>query len=274
MTQHREAPRSISRLIALFERIADSQSGGMTLADLSIALDSPKSSLLNLLRPLVSGNYLAHENQRYFLGPEVFSFASRLLANSRFANLIGHYMEQLRDETRETVIFVSLDRTRDSALYVDVRESTQAIRYSVRAGELRPLYCTAAGLLLLAYQERSWREDYLARTDIMKMTERTVTDAAKLEQMMAEIRRVGHSFSSEQAIIGAGGVAAPIFGMNAGIVGALLIGAPAQRAEENRDALTRSIVRATRSASLALGCLNYDQIIRAMSEETSVAAFP
>ena len=45
-------PRSLTRLLGLFDVLAKSKDG-MTLAELNQALKSPKSSLLNLLRPLV-----------------------------------------------------------------------------------------------------------------------------------------------------------------------------------------------------------------------------
>ena len=46
-------PRSLMRLLGLFDALAKSKEG-LTLADLNTELSSPKSSLLNLLRPLVA----------------------------------------------------------------------------------------------------------------------------------------------------------------------------------------------------------------------------
>ena len=51
-------PRSLTRLLGLFDVLAKSKHG-MSLAELNQALQSPKSSLLNLLRPLVIDGYLA-----------------------------------------------------------------------------------------------------------------------------------------------------------------------------------------------------------------------
>jgi len=50
-------PRSLMRLLGLFDALAKSKEG-LTLADLNTELSSPKSSLLNLLRPLVASGYL------------------------------------------------------------------------------------------------------------------------------------------------------------------------------------------------------------------------
>ena len=46
-------PRSLTRLLGLFGVLSHARDG-MSLAELNVALESPKSSLLNLLRPLVA----------------------------------------------------------------------------------------------------------------------------------------------------------------------------------------------------------------------------
>ncbi|MFL6679759.1 MAG: helix-turn-helix domain-containing protein, partial [Burkholderiaceae bacterium] len=50
-------PRSLARLLGLFD-VLSLMPNGMSLAELNVTLESPKSSLLNLLRPLVAEGYL------------------------------------------------------------------------------------------------------------------------------------------------------------------------------------------------------------------------
>ena len=273
MSSKRDAPRSIMRLIGLFQVLADANDG-LSLAQLSAELDSPKSSLLILLRPLVEGDYLRHENGRYFLGPSMFGFASKILGNFRFGTLIHVFMAKLRDETGETIIFATLDKKNDRIEYASVLDGPQPIRYSVPSGVARPIYCTAGGRLLMAYQERDWTDAYLARTKLVKHTEKTITDRARIMQILESIRREGISFSSEEVFLGAAGLGAPVFRADGTLAGALLIGAPAIRAASNRRALERSLVKAARGASEALGCQNYDELIGASSPESSAAALP
>jgi len=71
-----EGPRSLTRILALFDLVAQSDRP-MTLAELSSALDCPKNSLLVLLRPLTERGYLMREKDTYFLGPRIFQFAQR-----------------------------------------------------------------------------------------------------------------------------------------------------------------------------------------------------
>ena len=71
LENHDNSPRSLARVLGVFDAIAHT-ADGMTLARLSAELDSPKSSLLTLLRPLVGRGYLTHDGGAYRLGPAIF----------------------------------------------------------------------------------------------------------------------------------------------------------------------------------------------------------
>src|SRR5947209_1691864 len=63
--------RSSLRLIAALEVLAQSEEG-LGLAELSLAIGAPKSSLLGILRAMVQQGYLAHAHGQYRLGPRSF----------------------------------------------------------------------------------------------------------------------------------------------------------------------------------------------------------
>ena len=68
MKQDTTSPRSVARLLGLLDTMAR-EGDALTLSQLSLALDSPKSSLLLMLRPLVEQGYLMHTGSAYRLGP-------------------------------------------------------------------------------------------------------------------------------------------------------------------------------------------------------------
>lgn len=246
------SPRSLTRLLGLFDVIA-TEPEGVTLARLSTLLGSPKSSMLTLLRPLVSQSYLSHKDGRYQLGPEIYRLAANILATRKFSNLMRGFMEDLSAESGETVILATLDASSSMVYYLDVIESPQSIRYAVPAGVARPMYCSAAGRLLLAYQDSAWRDAYFARTKLEPLTGRTVTDVEALRKILADIRRVGYATSMGEAVQGAAGVAAPVYNGDGSLAAALLIGAPEERARAQSDRLVRITVRVAAEASRALG---------------------
>ena len=65
------------------------------------------------------------------------------------------------------------------------------------------------------------------------MTAQTITDVARLRKKLASVARTGLSVSVAEAVEGASGVAAPIFGADGNVLGALLIAGPVDR--YNRD---------------------------------------
>jgi DNA-binding IclR family transcriptional regulator len=219
-------------MLGIFGAIAQSPEG-LSLAELSSRLESPKSSLLTLLRPMVADNFLVHADSRYTLGNESFALATNILSARKFSSVVRGLMIELQRECPETIILAVMDRGAQTVVYMDVLESPQLIRYSVPSGTVRPLYTSAAAQLLLAYQDEKWREQYLKRTKLKPLTARTITDVAQLRKKLALVARTGLSVSVAEAVEGASGVAAPIFGADGNILGALLIAGPVNR--YNRD---------------------------------------
>jgi IclR family transcriptional regulator, acetate operon repressor len=246
------SPRSVRRLLGIFDAIASAPEG-LSLADLSGRLKSPKSSLLTLLRPLSADGYLVHSNGRYALGREIFALANNILSARKLSALMRTLMEEAQQNCGETIILATMDAESESVTYVEVIESNQLIRYSVPAGVTRPLYTSAAGQLLLAYQAEKWREHYLKTTKLKPLTERTITDGKVLRQKLETIRNEGVSLSVSEAVDGATGVAAPIFDGDGQVVAALLIAGPSDRQSRNREKWRKLAKEYAAKASRALG---------------------
>ncbi|MBV1868923.1 MAG: IclR family transcriptional regulator [Marinosulfonomonas sp.] len=252
MNTSSEGPRSIQRLLGLFTALADAPDG-LTLAQISVTLSSPKSSLLILLRPLVEQTYLIHKDRHYFAGPQMYHFASAILTNYKFGSMIRHYMEELVATTSETVLYATLDETNDNIVYTDVIESPKAVRYVTPVGVMRPLYCTAAGQLFLAYKDAAWQQAYIDRTDLSPRTATTIVDGGKLLARLTKIRKSGYSFSIGEAVEEAAGVAAPVFDADGTVAGALVLGGPSDRAVRNREKMITATTELAKRASRAAG---------------------
>ena len=136
-------------------------------------LGSPKSSLLNLLRPLVTEAYLIHSGGSYRLGPSIFRLASGVVDVWPLPRIVRPFSEQLAKRTGESVLLSVMDADKGLMTYVDLVHSPHPIRYQVAVGTVRPLYDSAAGRVHLAYGPRVWRQDYLAKAqfDVRTMPE-------------------------------------------------------------------------------------------------------
>ena len=245
-------PRSLSRLLGLFDRLAK-HPDGLSLAELSEELDSPKSSLLNLFRPLVADDFLLHTGAVYRLGPSVFRFASNIMAVWNFAGLVHPYVVELAKRSHETVYLGVLDKESGMITYVDAIDSRQSIRYSIPVGTSRPLYCTAAGRVLLAHEDQDWVKEYLRTVKLEPRTKKTMTDRRLLRKHLLEIHESGIAVSIGELFEESAGIAAPVFGANGKIAAALAVGAPVDRMESELGMLVTLLREiASRASGLPL----------------------
>ena len=221
----------------------------MTLARLSNELNSPKSSLLMLLRPLVSKGYLMHDGGLYQLGPAIYRLAADILSTRSFTKLIRPFMRQLVANSQESVYIAVLDKQAQCVTYVEGIDSPQAVRYMAPLGSPRPLYCSAAGRLLLAYEDDKWRDQYVRKVKLKPMTKSTMTNRTELRKELERIRKSGLAISVGEAVPGAAGLAAPVFDVQGRVAAALLIGAPVDRFERERPTLQKLIKDAAAQAS-------------------------
>jgi IclR family acetate operon transcriptional repressor len=242
-------PRSLTRLMALIEVLAKNP-GGMSLADLSGALESPKSSLLNLLRPLVAEGYLIHTDSIYRVGPAIFRLAAEVMSAWDFPRMIRPFMEELAARTRETVMLGVMVPEAEAVTYVEIIESPHPIRYQVPVGTSRPLYASSAGRLLVAYAPPDWRKQYLATVTLKARMERRFTRTSLVKEI-ARIRADGVSWSFDTYIKGLASVTAPVFDAGGRCVASLNVAGPSERFRSELEFL-RATVRdiATRASGL------------------------
>lgn len=244
-------PRSADRLLALIEHLAEDDQG-RTLAALAKAIDTPKSSVLNLMRALTQAGYVDHADGLYTLGSGAFRMASAIVAHRRFPEAVLPALRLLADQTQETAMICELAPGGTEFAYIAKVETSQALRFAATVGDRRPLYATAGGLVLLAHLPMSFVADYLANTAFSKLTSATVTDRQQIEAMIAEVRARGYALTTGASTLGLTGIAAPIFA-SAGIVGGVVLGLPTERFQHNGAALIDRTVAAARQMSVILG---------------------
>jgi IclR family acetate operon transcriptional repressor len=222
-------PRSLTRLLGLFDALAKSPKDGLGLADLNTILNSPKSSLLNLLRPLVATGYLNLDAGRYRLGPAIFRLAGTIMSVWNFSNAIRPYLEELAQRSHESVYLGVLDRAGKVITYVDAIDSPHSVRYSVPVGAVRPLYSTAAGRVVLAFAEKRWQEEYITSTKLEARTPRTISTQKALREELERIRKTHISVSIGELFPESAAISAPVFGADGTFAAAIAVGAPAER---------------------------------------------
>jgi DNA-binding IclR family transcriptional regulator len=242
-------PRSLFRLLGLFDALSR-EPEGLTLAQLNAILKSPKSSLLNLLRPLVAADYLGHYEGRYRLGASIFRLAAIILSGWSFSKVFRPFLEELATRSQESVYLGVLDRQLRIVTYVDVIDSVHhSVRFAVPVGGSRPLYCTSSGRALLAFTDPDWAENYVRTMKLEPRTPHTLVDRKALRSTLENIRKTGISVCIGEMSLDSAGISVPIFGADGKVIAVMAIGAPSKRLRDNLPALRELITEVARRAS-------------------------
>jgi len=243
-------PRSLTRLLALFDALSASPDG-LSLAELSTMLGSPKSSLLNLLRPLVTEAYLIHGGGFYRLGPSIFRLASRLLDSWQLLRTMRPFMEELAASTGESVLLSVMDADKKLLTYVDIVHSSHPVRYQIAVGTVRPLYASTAGRLLVAYADRAWRQDYLQKVEFTVPIAMQITKPW-LKRELEQIVEDGVAWSVDGFMVGLSAVAAPLMDRSGACVASLNIAGPTDRFRADLESRKAAVQECAARASKAL----------------------
>jgi IclR family acetate operon transcriptional repressor len=245
-------PRSLIRTLRILEQLAAAPQGA-TLAMLSVELQSPKSSLLGLLRPLCSYGYIVNTEGRYVLGPAAYRLGLSIMPTVSISRIATPIKRELVDRCGETVLVAVMDREAGTAVYVEKIESTQSIRYTVAIGTARPLYCSSAGRVLLAHADEEYIERYLRRAPFTPLTPQTLTRAADLRRILPQVREQGLSITIGEVSSDVAGFAAPIFDHQGRVIAALAMAAPVSRTRANPQDFAHLMREAADSISFGFG---------------------
>ncbi len=246
-------PRSLTRLLGLFDVLSLTQHG-MSLAELSVTLASPKSSLLNLLRPLVAEGYLIHSEGSYRIGPSIIRLSASVMSAWNFPKMIRPFMEELVERTGETVLLGVLNREAEAVAFVELVNSPHPVRLQVPVGTIRPLYASPTGWLLLAYADKIFRDQYMASVQF-KLKMPAGIARASIAREMAKIRTEGVCSSIDTPIAGVGSVIAPVFDGNGECIASLSVAGPADRFRKDMDSLRATVKEVAARASGVVGAV-------------------
>lgn len=134
------------------------------------------------------------------------------------------FLEDLYEVTHENAQLGV--REGHDVVYIERIAGRRAVGVLTRVGGRFPLHASGIGLVLLAHAPESVRRNVL-EGPLQRFTGYTVTDRARLERILAEIRRNGVAISDRQVTDDALSVAAPVTDSSGEVIAALSIVAKA-----------------------------------------------
>ena len=200
---------SLARGLAVI-RAFSQQRRELTIAELSRRTDIPRAAVRRCLYTLARLGYVGSEDGRtYALRPRILTLGHAYLSSTPLAAAVQPLLDQISDQLHESSSMAVLEG--DEILYI-ARSSTTTRLMSIDLGlgSRLPAYCTSMGRVLLADLHAVELDRYLARATLARLTSRTVTTAAELRRVLAEVRRDGYALVDQELEIGLRSIAVPV----------------------------------------------------------------
>lgn len=225
--------QTVSRALELLEQFqeGDAEFG---ITDLSNRLNLQKNNVFRLVATLKAKKYIEINDStgKYRLGIKTRALGQVARRVIDFANHARPFLFDLRQQCHETCYFSII---KDGyTYYLDSVESDLPVRVAQQVGSSRPLYCTAAGKVQLAFMDPQKRMDLLSGAEMKQLTTCTITDPDVLHNELSKVAQKGYAIDNQEHDAGVMEIAAPVFDSNGAIVGALSILGPEMRLSGTR----------------------------------------
>ena len=242
---------TLERGIRVLEEI--SRANGLSTArSLGAALGINQGTVYQILRTLQDSGYVQRlQGGRYQLGARIAYLVDGYQAQAAPPQAIIEQLQALHLQTDETVYAVLVLGTTMST--VASFESNKRVRVSgLEVGNVTHPHALAAGKALLAFSEPGDIDSYLDGRQLPPLTERTITDWARLEADMLAAREVGLAFERDEYEHGVSGIGSVILGSHGEPFGAYGAAVPNGRFDHVVESLGAALLAAAEQASRSL----------------------
>jgi IclR family transcriptional regulator, acetate operon repressor len=218
-----------ARSFAILEHVAGSRAP-VDVLDIIASLKLPKATAYRLVDWFVTQGYLSREpaRRRLIIGPKLTNLAFGALSSSMRHDTPHVVLQRLVHTLNETCNIGTL--LNGEVVYLDRVEADHwPLRLHYTVGSRVPLHCSAIGKLFLALAASPRRRRLLQSMELRRFTDSTITESARLETELRQIRKEQVSFDREEYLVGVVCMAVPVIGKNGEMLAALAIQAPQAR---------------------------------------------
>lgn len=199
---------------------------GATFAEITNAVEMPKSTAHDYLQTLLQTGYLVEDDGTYTISTKFLELGESHRQGMKIYQSARPEIEKLAEETGEHSSLMIEENGLGVLMYIATGEN--ALQLDVYAGQRFPLSTTAPGKAILAHLPRERVEAIIDEHGLPAVTTNTITDPDVLFEELETIRERGYSTDLEERVDGVNTVSAPIISQGR-IQGAITVGGPAHR---------------------------------------------
>ena len=192
----------------------------MSLSELSARLDLAPSTTHGIVRTLIEHGMVVQErgSSRYQLGPAVLRLGNVYLDTLELRSKAIPWAEDLARRSglavRTGVLLI------DDVVIIHHEPRPDGSRQMPEVGIVIPAHATALGKAMLAFRPED-TERMLAAGELRSMTGETLSSPDDVRRQLDQVRATGIAREQDEAVLGEGAVASPVFDSWGDVVGAI-----------------------------------------------------
>jgi IclR family pca regulon transcriptional regulator len=220
----RDGIQSVNRAFAIME-LFDERRPALSVSEIAELTGLNRSTCYRFCQTLKAIGYLEEvERRRFRPGLKAISLARAALSSRELPELALPYLRELQRTVGEAVNMSLLDGT--DVVYVARILSDHLITLRLYVGSRLPAYATSMGRAILAFLPEQEAEAILDKSELLAITEHTITDRRRLKAELQRIHARGYAINDQEMAIGLRGVAAPIMSSTGRPVAAINLSIP------------------------------------------------
>ncbi|WIX33419.1 IclR family transcriptional regulator C-terminal domain-containing protein [Salinicola sp. JS01] len=208
----------------------DQRTPRMTLSEVAAKTGMNRARARRFLLTLHALGYVRKQQRTFELAPKALQLGYAFLSSNGYRTVIQQHLEAITEATGESSSMGVLDG--DDVTYVARSAAPHRLMsISLAVGTRLPAAYTSMGRVLLAQLPAAERDAFLARVDLQRHTEHSLTDTAALRDCLAQVREQGYCVVDQELDSGLRSLAIPAFDAHGELIGALNVSTNAARVE-------------------------------------------
>lgn len=245
--------QSVHKALEILEILADTD-GKLTPAELGQRVALPQATIQRILHTMEMRGYVEAipASGRFGIGLKSFEIGQ---AYRHQLGLSQAARPVLRDLVRACDESASLTLLRGvHVVYLDVFQTSKALRIASRVGSITPAHCTAAGKIQLAFLPPHQLDAFLA-SPLKPLTSRSITAPELIRRQLEEAAASGYAMDDQEFDDGVRCIAVPIRDHHRHVIAGVSITGPVSRMSTARihDELLPRLIEAGQEISRRLG---------------------
>lgn len=253
-----ELVQSVDRTLSIMELLSDHDEG-LGITEIGERLGLHKSTVHRLLSTLIYKEYVVKdkESNKYMLTLKLFELGNKKVEKLNILSASRVYTKSLMESINEVVHLVVPDE--NNIVYIDKVEADNTIRMASNIGRHSPMYSTSVGKAIMAFLSEEEVDAIWEKSNIVKYTDRTITDLTRLKQELERVRQKGYAEDDEENELGVRCIGAPVFNYSGKVEGAISISGPTIRVTKDKvEEYGREVKKFADLISRELGYKSFD----------------